>query len=723
MKKSIPILAAVAVIVLLPVPAIATQEGLVAWWRFDTEGNIATDSVSGDSDRIRGNFEYVQGVSGTCLKFDENTTAIVRKGRDVPHLAGSFTIEAWIAPQVFPWNWCPIVMQRDEDKGFYFGIDADGRLGLHVGINGRWYECKSRSALAEYDKYAQWGTTKSGWRKYFRGEGGTIKIDRKATAFLPVLKWSHILGTFDPEKGVTIYLNGDRAGHLETNGSFEQPDNSDLRIARDIKKLKPAYTERAYGTHAFNYSFDGLIDEIRIYDFALNDRQVMKAYKRIQPIQLQPLKFRRIPTGPKDQSKFGATYTLLNYDEDYDRSFRMGAFADVVVTFDTHPFTLTYWHGINYYPIWWSENDIGIMHEAAEVHGPKGCQEAMMDRQCRYSHVRIVENNQARIIIHWRNALNNIDYELIHEDEMTGWGSWSDDYYTIYPDGVTARKIVLYSSRLDEWHSFEQDNFVLQPGLWPDDILHKEAGILANLKGEESCLSWESGFPEGEQVEDPVILVYNIKAQYKPYMITQPGVGRPTVEGAEIPWPWCYHWWNHWPAAQIPCDGRQVLVVDGRPSSSCIGEAAFKGCYKQDHHSMSQVMLFGMTKDKRPAGLVPLALSWAQAPEIIPDNSIIDRGYSLEQRCYTFERRFQDDGRAICIKVKASVERPLLNPCFVVKKWGNRNVRLTIDNKEFKRGTNFRYDHTNTLTSTDLIIWMKTESAKPIKITLQPVVK
>ncbi len=44
----------------------------------------------------------------------------------------AFTFEAWIAPCSYPWNWAPIIMQRDETAGFYFGIDGDGRLGLRV---------------------------------------------------------------------------------------------------------------------------------------------------------------------------------------------------------------------------------------------------------------------------------------------------------------------------------------------------------------------------------------------------------------------------------------------------------------------------------------------------------------------------------------------------------------------------------------------------------------
>ena len=131
-------------VVFLSASAIGADDGPVAWWKFDQEGKVATDSVSGIGDKIRGNFKYVEGVYGCCIKFDENTTAIVRKGDDAPQLAGSFTIEAWIAPQAYPWNWGSNSMAAlkingktiDPGKTFRQGIirDTDGTQTLVIWV-------------------------------------------------------------------------------------------------------------------------------------------------------------------------------------------------------------------------------------------------------------------------------------------------------------------------------------------------------------------------------------------------------------------------------------------------------------------------------------------------------------------------------------------------------------------------------------------------------------
>lgn len=34
----------------------------------------------------------------------------------------------------------------------------------------------------------------------------------------------------------------------------------------------------------------------------------------------------------------------------------------------------------------------------------EGCFEHIQDRHCRFSHVRIIENKEARVVIHWRYA-------------------------------------------------------------------------------------------------------------------------------------------------------------------------------------------------------------------------------------------------------------------------------------------------------------------------------
>ena len=157
--------------------------GLVAWWKFDEgEGKSAIDSVTLKRDAISGNFKYVEGARGKAIKFDGYTTSVIRKAAYAPRMADRFTIEAWVALQVYPWNWTAIVNQeKDHKAGYFFGIDAEGHLGLHVSLDGQWRQCISQSKL-------------------------------------PLLKWSHIAGTFDKDRGINIYINGKPAGSLVVKG-------------------------------------------------------------------------------------------------------------------------------------------------------------------------------------------------------------------------------------------------------------------------------------------------------------------------------------------------------------------------------------------------------------------------------------------------------------------------------------------------------------------------
>jgi len=66
----------------------------------------------------------------------------------------------------------------------------------------------------------------------------------------------------------------------------------------------------------------------------------------------------------------------------------------------------------------------------------------MPDKFNKYSRVKIVENNTARIIIHWRYAPKPSKVKLI---------DFVDEYFTIYPDGMLVRTFRKGVEKLDEW--------------------------------------------------------------------------------------------------------------------------------------------------------------------------------------------------------------------------------------------------------------------------------
>ncbi len=103
-------------------PAFAESEELLAWWRFDEVKNkTVIDAASRMADSLSGNYRLAKGVSGQGLKCDDFTTCATRSAGKAPQLGDAFTIQAWVAPQAYPWGWCPIVAQREGRARGYSG--------------------------------------------------------------------------------------------------------------------------------------------------------------------------------------------------------------------------------------------------------------------------------------------------------------------------------------------------------------------------------------------------------------------------------------------------------------------------------------------------------------------------------------------------------------------------------------------------------------------------
>jgi hypothetical protein len=126
--------------------------------------------------------------------------------------------------------------------------------------------------------------------------------------------------------------------------------------------------------------------------------------------------------------------------------------------------------------------------------------------------------------------------------------------------------------------------------------------------------------------------------------------------------------------------------------------------------------------DKPVVSLVPLAKSWIYPAELkVTGNDFISEGYNFRERAYIVNCK--KAGSNFECKVIASAKSPLINPAFVIKNWGDRDVELKIDGRKIKRGKNFRFGHRHRIEGSDLIVWLKTESTKPIEISLSATMK
>jgi hypothetical protein len=685
MKRAV--LISITVLVFFSLPVIA-DDGPVAWWTFDqAEQGKVVEAVGGRSDAVIGNFKMVKGVSGSALKLDGLTSYIVRESAKAPKMSPAFTIEAWVALGAYPLNFCPIASQHDRQKsGYFFGISDKGHVGLEI----------------------------------FDGDA-TKKIATQAQ--LGLRKWHHIAGVFDPDKGLVVYIDGAEAARLDGAARFTQADQP-LFIGRFAEKTKPTGGVRGDPHMATDIFYDGIIDELTIFNKAFSAGEVSVRYNTNKPTMAPDIPMRVLPGQAIDPGAFGAFYTRLKYYDEWDALWRVGDFPDVVVRFENAPYKFIFWRGTGYIPHWVTENNIWYDNEFTETDDKKtiGCAEPMSDKQCRNSHVRIIESNDARTVVHWRYALVDVTYKLAHIDQRTGWGDWTDEIFTIWPDGVAVRKIILHSTVIDNprfWHEWHESIVVMGPGQTPEDVIETEAITLANFNAESHTYSWATEVPRSmSEPENACIQLVNTKSRYKPFVIVFPEPEEPMK--LINPFRNCirrdvsfFPWWNHWPTSQNPSDGRFAMAAD-RAAHSSLTHIRWKH-YAKTENTMTKIMLNGMT-DKKAADLALLARSWVMPPKLtVTSQSYQTQGYDPAQRAYVITA--EKEPSTLEFTIAASREHPIANLPLVIKNWGPRQAVLTLNGQRVT-GADIRKAHVDKLEGTNLVIWAKIESTNPLKLTI-----
>ncbi len=675
---------------------------LISWWSFDiVVGHSAFDEIGQKKDSIYGSFEYVPGVSGNAIKLDGFRTYIKRDQNNSNSMTGAFTVEAWIALASYPWSWSPVIdCSYEKLNGFFFGIDPEGHIGFKIGVGNSWFEIKT-------EKNIHLG------------------------------KWTHIAAVFEANKKISIFINGKENATTVVKGNYVPvPWSASLTIGRNNASQK--WAEAQLTTENSNFFLDGLLDEIKISTGAKSENEISSEFTTKTNLPAPALSNRNnLPTGPVGSGNFGAFYTKLDYYKEWDDLWRVSDVPDVFVRFDKSPVQLIFWRGTSFVPCWVTENGIWYLNEWLETWGSDvvSCAEPIMDRQCRYSHVRLIENTDARVVIHWRYALNDAfyDFAALSDD---GRGEWCDEFHIIYPDQVGVRKMELHYSKPERKHDWVEQIVVLPPGKYPKDVIEKESISLVNMSGDVEKYSWDDDLeikmtePKGANMS-----FVNLKSKYRPFFIVSPNPVK-TVEGTwESPFfrtyaskmaragyrpdpaPSAYGWWDHWPVAQVPGDGRWVNTPD-RPSHFNLTTFVQWEDYEYTKSTRTRIMLQGMT-NKKADELVPLAKSWLQAPKMRITSDAYKGGlYDKSERAYIIEKTKPDNLTPCTFVLEASKDSPLLNLAIIIKNWGSQLASLSIDNKNIRQGEDFRQGIRKQAFGEDLIVWIRLDSQKPVKISL-----
>jgi len=647
-------------------------------WSFES----AESGLKGDS--LSGSVIFQDGAAGKALVFDGYSTEVIHEIKPGDFNSESFTITAWIAPQEYSWNISAIVnQQKDFKSGYLFGINHLGKLVAGISINNEWESFVSTDSI-------------------------------------PLLKWSFVAMKFEKNSGITFFINGKEAGKGSFSGTPDFAVSENIIIGKTQTPMAPAFTERKTSKNIHSWMrFDGLMDELQLFDSALQNKEISAFYDTVKLNKAQPLEFRKMPSGTNKPMPFGAYYAKLEYSPGWDALWAGSEYPDVVVRLANSQAKLVFWRGTGYIPALVSENGIWMTDQSLENFGTGECYEAMGDKQCRYSHVRIIENSPARCVIHWRHALAGIKHQLLHEN-INDHGDWADEYWTVYPDGVAVRKQVLWT---DFWekekkvYQFQETIFFNQPGTKPQDNVEYEAIEFSDLEGNKATYSWENGAPKAfNKPKYKAIQLINFKSKWKPFGIFTPD---------RITFPFSFGWvkgystfpcWNHWPVSQIASDGRNAVAPD-KPSHSSLTQV--NGDYQVVETGPDNTVLtrslVGMT-DKPIDSLLMLARSWNYpAPVKLLTDGFSSEGYDKYKRSYNFECT-SNQNTGLEFELQASKNSPICNLSLVIKNLNSTTATIEVDGVKKVLNRDYFVSFQPTLDGNEMVIWLYLKSEKTIKI-------
>jgi len=459
-----------------------------------------------------------------------------------------------------------------------------------------------------------------------------------------------------------------------------------------------------------------------------------------------------LPLGSAEPGPFGAYYTNLPFNNRFDEPWRVGEDADVVVQFDDNAHRFVFWRGTNYQPHWASDTSetpwsnwygTQFVERRGSEWGIERYLEPMSDWDCRFSHVRIISSNAARAIVQWRYAPCHLTYERNNNDGDI-WGDWDNEYYVIYPDAISVRKVDAWSRRTgnadqeDPHIEFHEAIPITNPGTVPEDNIHWNALSMTDYNGNKKDWIWQDrdGGSPGEFPEsaNKPIMVVRMKGSTVPISIYEGTSINYDPVGQSDCRPFnAYDDWPAWPDHDRSMGGS---LWDEDPATHC-----YRNFWKKypSHCSMlhlkwkdyehiqdkrrTKIMLFGMVdadKAQNVNNLIPLARSWEYAPGLSISSSGFSGGsYDKTERAYKL-RRDSEQATELQLTMNASSDSPVYNPCFVIENW-DAEASVTVDGQEVagvRQGIEKTADEV-----ASLVVWLRQEAAEPINITISAISK
>jgi fibronectin type 3 domain-containing protein len=229
--------------------------GLVGAYGFDEGAGTAVGDASGtgNAGTLSGPAWTAAGKYGGALSFDGVNDSVVVADAASLDLTTGMTLEAWVKPSALA-IWRTVVF-------------------------------KEQTGNLVYGLYANRNTSVPNAQVHI----GTAARNVNGTSGIPLDAWSHLATTYD---GATLrlFVNGAQVGQLAFSGSIST-SNGVLRIG---------------GNSIWNEWFQGVIDEVRIYNRALSQAEIETDMTRSIGVPDTT-----VPTDPGSFAKTGATATSI----------------------------------------------------------------------------------------------------------------------------------------------------------------------------------------------------------------------------------------------------------------------------------------------------------------------------------------------------------------------------------------------------------------------------
>jgi hypothetical protein len=218
-----------------------------------------------------------------------------------------------------------------------------------------------------------------------------------------------------------------------------------------------------------------------------------------------------------------------------------------------------------------------------------------------------------------------------------------------------------------------------------------------------------------QEPKDKSAQVINTKSEYRPFSaIRAQDIDGMDVYAGEIRREVSvFPWWNHWPVAPRPTDGRYANYEDRAAHASL--SHWFWNEYESTDRSMTKIMLCCMIKGDIQ-DVIRLNRSWSNPAEISVTGAELAK-YRPDEKAYYIS----EVEEIVNVELNSGPDSPIVNPAFVIKNWGNSQIEITVNGTKKEISKNLRVGYRNTLESKDIIIWMRNDSDDNLKINFKKI--